>query len=145
MKLAGEQVLRRLMPDSSLCMRSAWVYSSDGNNFVKTMLRLMYERSEVGVIADEVGSPTRANSLAHALWRAATIKASGTLHWTGAGVACWYDFAVAIQEEAQALGPIDREVVVTPLTTEQYPTPATHSCFSALGVDRNMETSGLAF
>ncbi len=135
-KLAGEQVLQRLMPDTSLCLRTAWVYSSHGNNFVKTMLRVMNERGEVGVIADQVGSPTWANSLARALWHAALNKSSGTLHWTGAGVASWYDFAVAIQEEARSLGLIDRAVVVNPLTTEQYPTPAARPHYSVLELTR---------
>lgn len=138
-KLAGEQILARLMPDTSLCMRTAWVYSSNGNNFVKTMLRLMNERGEVGVIADQVGSPTWANSLARALWRAAQLKASGTLHWTGAGVASWYDFAVAIYEEGRERGLIDRDVVVNPLTTEQYPTPAARPHYSVLELTRTWQ------
>ncbi len=142
-KLAGEQALRRLMPDTSLCVRTAWVYSSHGNNFVKTMLRLMNERGEVGVIADQIGSPTWANSLAGALWHAASRRASGTMHWTGAGVASWYDFAVAIQEEAQSLGLIDRAVVVNPLTTEQYPTPAARPHYSVLELTRTWQALDL--
>ncbi len=142
-KLAGEQVLSRLMPESSLCVRTAWVYSSHGNNFVKTMLRLMNERGEVGVIADQVGSPTWAASLAKALWRAAALKSAGTMHWTGAGVASWYDFAVAIHEEARTLGLIDREVVVNPLTTEQYPTPAARPHYSVLELTRTWQSLDL--
>ncbi|MGQ7845692.1 dTDP-4-dehydrorhamnose reductase [Granulosicoccus sp. 3-233] len=142
-KLAGEQVLRRLMPDSSLCMRTAWVYSSHGNNFVKTMLRLMNERGEVGVIADQVGSPTWARALAAALWHAAARRSSGTMHWTGAGVAGWYDFAVAIHEEARALGLIDRPVTVKPLTTEQYPTPAARPHYSVLELTRTWQALDL--
>lgn len=131
-KLAGEAILANTMPDTSLVMRTAWVYSANGNNFVKTMLRLMNDRGEVGVIADQVGSPTWANSLAQALWRAAELRSSGVMHWTGAGVASWYDFAVAIQEEGRSLGLIERDVVVNPLTTEQYPTPAARPHYSVL-------------
>lgn len=133
-KLAGEQILQRSMPDSSLIVRTAWVYSSHGNNFVKTMLRLMNERGEVGVIADQIGSPTWANALARALWQGAQRESTGVMHWTGAGVASWYDFAVAIAEEARQLSLITRPVVVKPLTTEQYPTPAARPHYSVLAL-----------
>ncbi|MFK7857035.1 MAG: dTDP-4-dehydrorhamnose reductase [Granulosicoccus sp.] len=136
-KLAGEQILTEKMPDSSLVIRTAWVYSSNGNNFVKTMLRLMNERDQVGVIADQIGSPTWAHSLAQAIWRAVEIKLTGTIHWTGAGVASWYDFAVAIQEEGTALGLIDSHAQVSPLTTEQYPTPAARPHYSVLELTRS--------
>ena len=135
-KLAGERILAEKLPDTGLCVRTAWVYSSHGNNFVKTMLRLMNERGEVGVIADQTGSPTWANALAHALWRAAERRSTGMMHWTGAGVASWYDLAVAVHEEARKLGLIDRDVVVNPLTTEQYPTPAARPCYSVLALTR---------
>ncbi len=132
-KLAGEQRLLALMPQDSLIVRTAWVYSSFGNNFVKTMLRLMNERDEVGVIADQVGSPTWANGLAAALWRAVETKSTGILHWTGAGVASWYDFAQAILEEGKACGLIDNDrVFVNPLRTDQYPTPAARPSYSVL-------------
>ena len=131
-KLAGERWLAEHMSDNSAVVRTAWVYSSNGNNFVKTMLRLMNDRGEVGVIADQVGSPTWANSLARALWQVALTRSTGMMHWTGAGVASWYDFAVAIYEEARALGLVTRDVVVNPLTTEQYPTPAARPHYSVL-------------
>ena len=131
-KLAGEQALMATLPEHGTIIRTAWVYSSHGNNFVKTMLRLMQERGEVGVIADQVGTPTWAYSLSLALWRALEVQASGMLHWTGAGAASWYDFAVAIAEEGTELGLIDRPVVVNALTTEQYPTPASRPAYSVL-------------
>ena len=131
-KLAGEQRLLELMPANSLVVRTAWVYSSFGNNFVKTMLRLMKERDELGVIADQIGSPTWANSLAVALWRALETKSNGILHWTGAGVASWYDFAQAIMEEGLALGLLEHPLVIKPLRTDQYPTPAARPTYSVL-------------
>lgn len=131
-KLAGEHALLGTLPDSSTIIRTAWVYSSHGNNFVKTMLRLMKERGDVGVIADQVGSPTFAFSLANAVWRALERQVGGVLHWTGSGVASWYDFAIAIAEEATELGMLDRAVAVKPLTTEQYPTPASRPAYSVL-------------
>lgn len=133
-KLAGEQALARILPKQSLILRSAWVYSSHGNNFVKTMLRLMAERGEVGVIADQIGTPTWAKSLAQALWSAAVRKSHGTMHWTAAGVASWYDFAQAIMEEGVDLGLLEKSAQVKPLTTEQYPTPAVRPSYSVLSL-----------
>lgn len=142
-KLAGEQALLRELGDKGTIVRTAWVYSSNGNNFVKTMLRLMRERGEVGVIADQTGSPTWAHSLAKALWRALDVKCSGVLHWTGAGVASWYDFAVAIAEEATELGLLDKDVTINPLTTEQYPTPAARPAYSVLQLHDTWKVLGI--
>ncbi len=133
-KLAGEKALRDILPNDSVFVRTAWVYSSHGNNFVKTMLRLMQERDELGVIADQIGSPTWAKGLAGALWQAARKNTNGQLHWTGAGVASWYDFAVAIYEEGRVAGLLDKDVVIKPLTTEQYPTPAKRPAYSVLSL-----------
>jgi len=138
-KLAGEQVLMKTLPEKATIIRTAWVYSAYGNNFVKTMLRLMRERGEVGVIADQVGSPTWAYPLAQAVWRSLQVDASGILHWTGAGVASWYDFAVAIAEEATILGLLDKPVIVNPLTTEQYPTPASRPTYSVLELQNSWQ------
>jgi dTDP-4-dehydrorhamnose reductase len=142
-KLAGERILADKLPDSSLVVRTAWVYSSHGANFVKTMLRLMKERGEVGVIADQIGSPTWANALARALWSAAEQRAAGVMHWTGAGAASWYDFAVAIAEEAHQLGLLDKNVTINPLTTEQYPTPAARPHYSVLELTRTWNQLGI--
>jgi len=142
-KLAGEQRLFSILPDNSLLFRTAWVYSSHGNNFVKTMLRLMKERSEVGVIADQIGTPTWAHSLAIAIWRGAQIRASGVLHWTDAGAASWYDFAQAIMEEGMALGLLDRTTTVRPLRTDQYPTPAARPTYSVLELTSTWEALDL--
>ena len=88
-----------------MIVRTAWLYSVRGNNFVKTMLRLMASRDSLGVVADQVGTPTAASTLADVLWRfAAKPELSGVYHWTDAGVASWYDFAVAIREEGVAAG-----------------------------------------
>lgn len=131
-KLAGEKIVKERMPDAGLVVRTAWVYSAFGNNFVKTMLRVMEARGEVGVIADQVGSPTWANGLARALWQAALKKSSGTMHWTDAGVASWYDFAQAIAEEGVQAGLLKSMPVVNPLRTDQYPTPASRPTYSVM-------------
>ena len=81
-KLEGERVLTSAMPNSSVIVRTAWVYSSNGNNFVKTMLKLMAERDELGIISDQIGSPTWASSLAGALWSATLKRTTGIHHWT---------------------------------------------------------------
>ena len=113
-------------------VRTAWVYGAGGANFVSTMLRLMRERDEVRVVADQIGAPTWTRGLAHVLWQLALARSSGTFHYSDAGVASWYDFAVAIQEEALARGLLDRAVPIVPITTEDYPTAARRPAFSLL-------------
>jgi len=130
-KHAGEEAVRAAAPDA-LIVRTAWVYGITGHNFVRTMLRLMAERDEVRVVADQIGTPTFAGSLAQALWALAAAEARGTHHWTDSGAASWYDFAVAIQEEALALGLLGRQVPVIPIATSDYPTPARRPSYSVL-------------
>ena len=142
-KLEGERVLTSAMPDSSVIVRTAWVYSSNGNNFVKTMLKLMSERDELGIISDQIGSPTWARSLAGALWSATLKRATGIHHWTGGGVASWYDFAVAIGEEAVTLGLLDKTISIKPLRTDQYPTNAVRPFYSVLDISRTSEALDL--
>ena len=131
-KLAAEREARRVMGDRAVILRTAWVYSRHGQNFVRTMLRLMQEREEVGVVADQIGTPTWADSLAEALWAVAGRPVAGVLHWTDAGVASWYDFAVAIQEEAIAAGVLARAVPIRPLRTGEYPAAAPRPPYSVL-------------
>jgi len=141
-KLDGEMAVRKACPDAAI-VRTAWVYSSHGNNFVKTMLRLMNDRDEIGVVADQIGSPTWAKSLAQALWSATEQRASGTFHWTGAGAASWYDFAVAILEEGRTLGLVSRDVDVRPLSTAEYPTPASRPAYSVMDLVSTRAALGL--
>ncbi|MDQ3796592.1 MAG: dTDP-4-dehydrorhamnose reductase [Pseudomonadota bacterium] len=131
-KLAGEMAIREIMADEVLIVRTAWVYSALGNNFVKTMLRLMREREEVRVVEDQIGSPTWAPGLADCIWRALDRGLAGIHHWTDAGVASWYDFAVAIYEEALDLGLLAKPVCIKPITTVEYPTPAKRPSYSVL-------------
>lgn len=127
-KLEGE----RQAGDDALIVRTAWVYASTGRNFVGTMLRLMKSHPQVRVVADQVGTPTFAPNLAAALWTLAAQGARGIHHFTDSGVASWYDFAVAIQEEALALGMLDAAVPVVPIATAQFPTPAQRPSYSVL-------------
>jgi dTDP-4-dehydrorhamnose reductase len=132
-KLAGEQAVRSILPDHSAIVRTAWVYAARGNNFMRTMLSLMEAKGHVRVVADQVGTPTAARSLARVLWAlAARGELGGIYHWTDAGVASWYDFAVAIAEEAAALGLLPATVRVDPITAAEYPTAARRPAFSVL-------------
>lgn len=126
----------------SLVVRTAWLYSENGGNFVRTMLRLMAERESLRVVADQIGTPTYAPSLARALWALSASKAPGIHHFTDAGAASWYDFAVAIQEEALALGILPRAVPIDPIPSHEYPTPARRPAFSVLDCFRTWAITG---
>jgi len=123
-KLEGELHVRYLAPDNSLVLRTAWVHSPYGRNFVSTMLRLMRERDELNVVDDQLGTPTSTFGLLPCISAALALQPTGVMHWTDAGVASWYDFAVAIQDEALALGLLDRAVPIRAIPTTAYPAPA---------------------
>lgn len=132
-KLAGERAVLEALGDRAAVVRTSWVYAAQGGNFMRTMLRLMSERGAVRVIADQVGTPTAAHSLAEVLWRlAGQREMTGVFHWSDAGVASWYDFAVAIAEEAHARGLLPKLPQVTPIATHEYPTPAVRPSYSVL-------------
>ncbi|MCI0920637.1 dTDP-4-dehydrorhamnose reductase [Sphingobacterium rhinopitheci] len=126
-KLRGEQAIQKWLPDA-IIIRTSWVYSTYGNNFVKTMLRLMTEREEIAVIADQIGSPTAAIDLAEAIL--AIISAAdwvpGVYHYSNEGEISWFDFACAIKE-IKGLA-----CVVKPITTDEYPTAAKRPHYSLL-------------
>jgi dTDP-4-dehydrorhamnose reductase len=134
-KLAGEAAIRAHAPQH-LILRTAWVYGAQGKaNFVKTMLRLGAERESLRVVYDQVGSPTWAQDIAQAIAQLIPKMGSstfGTYHYTNSGVASWYDFAIAIFEEAHALGYPLNVQQVEPITTDQYPTPAQRPPYSVL-------------
>ncbi len=127
-KAAGE----KLAGGDALIVRTAWVHSSGGANFVTTMLRLMREREALSVVCDQIGAPSWAPALSRAIWGLVEISAKGIFHHSDAGVASWYDFAIAIQEEALELGLLDRAIPITPIPSSAYPTPATRPAFSLL-------------
>ncbi len=141
-KRDGELAVLRALPQHALIVRTAWVYAAQGRNFLHTMLRLLRERGAVRVVADQVGTPTSARCLARALWRLADAGTCGVCHWTDAGVASWYDFAVAIAEEAAALGLLPAGAAVTPIATADFPTPARRPAYSVL--DKSSLPAGLA-
>lgn len=124
-KLEGERAVLEELGKQALVVRTAWVYGAHGQNFLHTMLRLMRERGSVRVVADQIGTPTATPMLARVLWRFAGLpEMSGIHHWTDAGIASWYDFAVAISEEGMTLGLLPPGVDVSPIPTRDYVTPA---------------------
>jgi len=133
-KLAGERAALKEAPESIMIIRTAWVYSEYGLNFVKTMLRLMNEKDELGVVNDQRGSPTCAHGLAEMIWRIADQKlfTAGIYHWTDEGNITWCEFAKAIQEEALDAGYLSQAIPINPITTEDYPTAAARPAFSVL-------------
>jgi dTDP-4-dehydrorhamnose reductase len=134
--------LAALRSPDSLVVRTAWLYGAHGKNFMRTMVRLMQERDEVRVVADQIGTPTHAPGLARALWALEARGASGIHHWTDAGVASWYDFAVAIREEAAAIGLGTERARVVPIRTADYPTPARRPAMGVLSKDATWSVLG---
>jgi dTDP-4-dehydrorhamnose reductase len=131
-KLGGE---RHVLAGAGegIVLRTAWVYAAAGRNFALTMLRLMREKEQVSVVCDQIGTPTWAAGIAAAIWGFIDAGAPGGIyHWTDLGVASWYDFAVAIQDEALARGLLSRAVPITPIPTTAYPTRARRPAFSVL-------------
>lgn len=138
-KLKGEQAIQKWLPEGMI-IRTSWVYSTYGNNFVKTMIRLMTERDEISVINDQIGSPTYAKDLAQAI-----VEIIDSAKWVGGiynfsneGEISWYDFAVAIKE-IKAL-----DCKINPIPTTQYPTPAKRPKFSLLDKSKIKRTFNVA-
>ncbi|MDR2473152.1 MAG: dTDP-4-dehydrorhamnose reductase [Tannerella sp.] len=137
-KLAGEEALTATCP-ASIIIRTAWLYSETGNNFVKTMLRLGASRDEIGVVADQYGTPTYAGDLAKAIIKILLSDnfVSGIYHYTDEGICTWYDFACEIMRIAGL------SCRVIPLTTAEYPTRAVRPAYSVLDKTKIRETYGV--
>jgi dTDP-4-dehydrorhamnose reductase len=134
-KLAGEQHVLAA-GSAGIVLRTSWVYAAKGKNFVLTMLRLMREKERLNVVCDQIGTPTWAASAAAAIWGLIDATAAGGIyHWTDLGVASWYDFAVAIQDEALARGLLSRAIPIVPIKTSAYPTPAKRPALSLLDTE----------
>ncbi len=137
-KLEGEQKALEVNP-ASIIIRTAWVYSEFGKNFVKTMLRLMNDKPEIGVVSDQVGSPTYAADIAMAIMN---IISSGNwhpgiYHFSNEGIISWFDFAIAIKELSGS------SCKVNPITTAQYPTPAKRPAYSVMNSHKISNTYGI--
>jgi len=143
-KLAGEVLLRKILPKTNVIVRTSWVYSVNGNNFVKSMLRLMQEKPQLGIIYDQIGTPTWAKGLAQWLWIIASKpEVMGTYHWTDAGSASWYDFAIAIQELGVEKRLLKHTITLLPLPTSAYSTPAKRPMFSVINKSTAENVSGI--
>lgn len=151
-KAAGERaVLAALGPGRARILRTSWVYGPVGANFCLTMLRLHALKAAageaLGVVADQVGCPTASFGLAAACWRAIGIGAdpgaAAVLHWSDAGAASWYDFAVAIGELGVATGLLDQAARVRPIPTSAYPTAAARPPYSLLDCSASRAALGL--
>ena len=143
-KLAGEKALQETMPTDAIIIRTSWVYSEYGNNFVKTMLRLGKERDELSIVSDQIGSPTYATDLANAILDTMQNKAfkevgqeTQVYHYSNAGEISWYEFAKEIFELESI------PCVINPITTDQYPTPAKRPKNTLMGKDKITKTFGV--
>jgi dTDP-4-dehydrorhamnose reductase len=130
-KLAGEEAVR-LADRQSLTVRTMWLHSAWGANFVTNMLQLMRERQGLRVVSDQIGTPTGARSLASALWALAGAGATGLFHYRDDGSASWHEYALAIQEQARTLGLLDRSIPIEPVATAEHSTAAPRPAFSVL-------------
>lgn len=144
-KLAGDNLVQRYHP-SAMIVRTSWVYSSFGHNFVKTMLRLGRERDSLSVVFDQIGTPTNARDLAKAIIAVinqvetgakAQTDMAGVFHYSNEGVTSWYDFAKAIFEMENI------DCKLTPIESRQYPTPAKRPPFSVLNKSKIKNAFGL--
>jgi dTDP-4-dehydrorhamnose reductase len=142
-KLAGEVAVLRELGTAATVVRTSWLYAAKGRKFVLTMLELMRSRDSLGVVVDQVGCPTWAGSLARVVWDLA-LRADlhGIYHWSDEGVASWYDFAVAIQEEALERKLLDRPIPIRAIATRDYPTLARRPVYSVLDKRRTAEALG---
>ena len=126
--------------EESIIIRTAWVYSSFGNNFVKTMMRLMNERESIGVVNDQYGCPTYAADLADAIMQiiASNKFVAGIYHYSNKGKISWYDFAKEIAEQ------LNSKCVVNGIATSQFPTPAARPSYSVLDTAKISSTFNIA-
>jgi len=131
-KLAGEKAALSTLGGKATVVRTSWLYSSFGHNFVKTMLRLMAEKDELNIVSDQLGTPTWAKGLAEYIWFIIANELNGVRHWSDQGVASWYDFAVAIYDEAKMIGLLTTDCKINPIPSSSYPCPAKRPQFSVL-------------
>lgn len=141
-KRDGEQRVLAALPHDSVIVRTSWLYSEHGANFVKTMLRLMAERDSLSIVNDQIGSPTSAHSLAAVILALAeqrlsgATSVSGLTHWSDGGAISWFDFAVEIQRQALELGLLNKPCELRAIPSSDYPTPAQRPAYSVLDRSR---------
>ncbi len=141
-KLEGERAVARELPGSGTVVRASWLYSATGG-FLGRMLALMRCRPELSVVSDQVSCPTAAGGLARVLWALTSRRAPGLWHWCDSGAASWYDFAVAIGEEAVRLTLLPAAPAILAIGTAEYPTAAPRPAYSLLDKRATEELLGM--
>ncbi len=133
-KLQGEHEIIEELENNTIIFRTGWLYSIHGNNFLKTVLKLLHDKDQITIVYDQIGSPTWTRNLATLIWRAVTNfpNVNGVYHWTDAGIASWYDFAIAIQSTAYDLELIKKQARISPIRTNQYHSSALRPANSIL-------------
>ena len=132
-KLAGEKHILKSLAYSGVIIRTSWLYSEFRQNFVVTMIRLMREKPDLGIVNDQIGSPTSAHSLARVLLKVIDQQNTcGILHWCDGATISWYDFAFEIQRVAFARGLLKKKIPIKPLVTADYPMIAARPPYSVL-------------
>jgi dTDP-4-dehydrorhamnose reductase len=130
-KLEGERAVARQLADRSIVVRASWLYSATGG-FLGRILALMRSRAELSVVSDQLSAPTAASGLATVLWTLTSRRVPRLWHWCDSGCASWYDFAVAIAEEAVQQGLLPTAPAIIAIRTAEYPTPAARPAYSLL-------------
>ena len=137
-KALGENLIENniINPEKAIILRTSWVISPIGKNFVLTMLNLHSKKDHINVVCDQIGSPSSSFDLAKVCWKIIEYGDKKSLphilHWSDAGIASWYDIAVAIGDIAKELNIIKRKAIVNPISTNEYPTPAKRPKYSKL-------------
>ena len=137
-KALGEELIKKNIEniDNATILRTSWVISPRGKNFILTMLKLHSEKEFIKVVSDQIGCPTSTKDLAKVCWKIIKLKEEKKLpfilHWSDAGVASWFDIAVSVGEIAKELGINKKEAIVLPINTCEYPTPAQRPKYSLL-------------
>jgi len=142
-KLAGENEILERLPQAGIIVRTSWLYSEFGGNFVKTMLRIMADKRELKVVNDQIGSPTSAHTLTQFLFELIQSEtSSGMYHWTDGGEISWFDFAEAIYVQGKLAGLLANDVTILPIPSAEYPTPATRPYYSVLDRSSSLALTG---
>jgi dTDP-4-dehydrorhamnose reductase len=140
-KLAGEHAIQSKLANDYAIVRTSWLYSSFGSNFVKTMLHLMNERDEIYIVGDQIGSPTYARGLAEYIWTLTQMKNIAPIHhYSDVGEISWYDFACEIYRLGKLHRLIKRDVDLKPISTNEYPTLAKRPRYSVLNCAKTNNT-----
>lgn len=123
-KLAGEDAVLGLLAERAIVIRTAWLYGQDGDNFVKTMLKLMQTQASINVVDDQIGSPSWSDALAYTVWQLILKQGKGLFHYAGHGECSWYQFALEIQRQALQFGLLTKQIPIVPIDSAGYATKA---------------------